>query len=174
MPLAMCNAPAALGPIGTLCETETEKRVGLNASLDLLHITRPLHHPMCTSPDLCISRPLHQLISHRPGDVLLARVISLGDSRAYFLTTAAVELGVVFARSAEGVTMLPVSWQEMMCPATKNREPRKVKAADYFVISAPSVSTHSSVPHMSSPALPTQAQPSPAHLAGAQATSEPS
>ena len=36
---------------------------------------------------------------------VLARVISLGDSRAYYLTTAHVALGVVFAKTAEGVEM---------------------------------------------------------------------
>ena len=62
----------------------------------------------------------------RPTDVLQARVISLGDSRSYFLTTAASELGVVFAHSAEGAIMEPVSWQEMTCPVTHAREARKV------------------------------------------------
>ena len=61
----------------------------------------------------------------RPGDVVLARVISLGDSRSYFLSTAAPELGVVIARSAEGHRMTPLSWREMECPVSKAREPRK-------------------------------------------------
>jgi exosome complex component CSL4 len=65
--------------------------------------------------------------SCRPGDVVQARVISLGDSRAYYVTTASDELGVVFAQSAEeGTTMVPVSYDEMMCPVTHSREPRKV------------------------------------------------
>lgn len=65
--------------------------------------------------------------SCRPGDVVQARVISLGDSRAYYVTTASDELGVVFAQSAEeGTTMVPVSFEEMMCPVMHTREPRKV------------------------------------------------
>ena len=63
----------------------------------------------------------------RPGDVVLARVISLGDSRSYYLSTASPELGVVLARSeAEGQRMRPLSWKEMECPVSKTREWRKV------------------------------------------------
>jgi exosome complex component CSL4 len=62
----------------------------------------------------------------RPGDLVRASVISLGDSRAYYLTTAKEELGVVMAKSAAGATMLPLSWQEMECPVSRTKEPRKV------------------------------------------------
>ena len=64
--------------------------------------------------------------SFRPGDVVLADVISLGDARSYYLSTARNELGVIFAESEAGETMVPVSWQEMMCPKTKTKEFRKV------------------------------------------------
>lgn len=62
----------------------------------------------------------------RPGDVVLASVLSLGDSRAYYLSTIANEHGVVIARSADGVTMRPVSYCEMQCPKSQIREKRKV------------------------------------------------
>lgn len=72
----------------------------------------------------------------RPGDIVRARVVSLGDSRQYYLKTAESELGVVYARSqtqleegrAEGGgrVMVPVSWEAMMDPVTKATEPRKV------------------------------------------------
>jgi exosome complex component CSL4 len=62
----------------------------------------------------------------RPGDVILAEVISLGDRHSYYLSTAKNELGVVHAQSAVGEAMLPVSWEEMQCPKSKVREPRKV------------------------------------------------
>ncbi len=47
----------------------------------------------------------------RPGDILLARVISLGEaSSGYLVTTAENELGVVIAYSeASGAKMIPVS-----------------------------------------------------------------
>lgn len=63
--------------------------------------------------------------SFRPGDLVACRVISLGDSRRYFLTTAETELGVIKAER-RGIPMIPVSWKEMECPETGVREPRKV------------------------------------------------
>ena len=38
----------------------------------------------------------------RPGDVVRAKVVSLGDARSYFLSTAEKELGVVYAKSVAG------------------------------------------------------------------------
>ncbi|KAI0229914.1 Exosome complex component CSL4 [Lamellibrachia satsuma] len=62
----------------------------------------------------------------RPGDIILARVLSLGDAQSYVLTTAENELGVVIARSEEGFTMVPISWCEMKCPKSHLTEFRKV------------------------------------------------
>lgn len=68
---------------------------------------------------------MHQCF--RLGDIVLARVVSPGDARAYYVSTAADELGVVIARHSESqATMVPVSWREMECPVTKIRERRKV------------------------------------------------
>lgn len=66
----------------------------------------------------------------RPGDLVRAEVISLGDSRSYFLTTARNELGVVEAHSLGGERMIPISWQEMQCPKTRVVEARKVAKID--------------------------------------------
>lgn len=60
----------------------------------------------------------------RPGDLVNARVISMGDSRRYFLSTAETELGVVRSER-NGVVMIPISFNEMECPQTGVREPRK-------------------------------------------------
>lgn len=68
--------------------------------------------------------------SFRPGDVVRAEVLSLGDARSYHLTTAKNHLGVVHAKSVAGVPMVPVSWQEMQCPQTKAVENRKVAKLD--------------------------------------------
>jgi exosome complex component CSL4 len=62
----------------------------------------------------------------RPGDVVKARVLSLGDSRSYYLSTAETELGVILARSSAGATMVPLTFEEMQCPRTQTREHRKV------------------------------------------------
>ncbi len=42
----------------------------------------------------------------RPGDIIKAEVISLGDSRSYFLSTAKNEYGVIFATSVAGTLMV--------------------------------------------------------------------
>ncbi|KAJ7786441.1 hypothetical protein B0H16DRAFT_31447 [Mycena metata] len=63
--------------------------------------------------------------SFRGGDVVRGVVISLGDARSYFVTTARNDLGVVFAVSEAGKTMVPVSWQSMRCPETGRLEKRK-------------------------------------------------
>lgn len=66
----------------------------------------------------------------RPPDLIQAIVVSLGDSRSYFLSTAPVEHGVVYAKSENGNVMRPVSWNEMEDPATGRREKRKVAKLD--------------------------------------------
>uniref|UniRef100_A0A3B3DKM2 Exosome component 1 n=1 Tax=Oryzias melastigma TaxID=30732 RepID=A0A3B3DKM2_ORYME len=64
--------------------------------------------------------------SFRPGDIVLAKVISLGDVQSnYLLTTAENELGVVVAHS-DAAQMVPISWCEMQCPQTHTKEFRKV------------------------------------------------
>ncbi|PWN27163.1 hypothetical protein BDZ90DRAFT_207959, partial [Jaminaea rosea] len=62
----------------------------------------------------------------RVGDLVRARVISLGDSRSYFLSTASNELGVVFATASVPGTLRPLDWQTMVDPATGRKERRKV------------------------------------------------
>ena len=63
--------------------------------------------------------------SFRPGDVVRAAVISLGDQSNYYLSTARNELGVVLATSEVGNAMFPVSWREFMDPITGQKELRK-------------------------------------------------
>jgi len=64
--------------------------------------------------------------SFRVGDVVRAVVISLGDERSYYLSTAKNELGVVMATSEWENQMYPVSWKEFADPVTGMREARKV------------------------------------------------
>lgn len=61
-----------------------------------------------------------------PGDVIIGKVIGIGDNGRYLVTIADKEFGVVIATSEVGATMIPVSWTEMMCPRTNVREERKV------------------------------------------------
>ncbi|KUJ21992.1 uncharacterized protein LY89DRAFT_704729 [Mollisia scopiformis] len=64
--------------------------------------------------------------SFRPGDIVRAVVISLGDQASYYLSTASNHLGVIMATSEAGNTMYPVSWKEYKDPETGASENRKV------------------------------------------------
>ncbi|KAG9506030.1 hypothetical protein J7337_003005 [Fusarium musae] len=64
--------------------------------------------------------------SFKPGDIVRAQVISLGDQANYYLSTASNELGVVMATSEAGNDMVPISWKEYRDPETGICEPRKV------------------------------------------------
>jgi len=66
----------------------------------------------------------------RPGDIVRAEVISMGDSRSYYLSTARNELGVIYATSVAGGSLLPISWEEMICSKTNMKEFRKVAKID--------------------------------------------
>ncbi len=73
--------------------------------------------------------------SFRPGDLVYARIISLGEGNQYVLSTAENELGVVVGRSEKGGTLTAVSWAEMQCSKTGLREKRKVaKVVDAVTI----------------------------------------
>lgn len=66
----------------------------------------------------------------RPGDIVRARILSLGTMREYFLTTAKPDLGVVSALSVAEHTLIPVNWETMRCPETGSLEKRKVANVD--------------------------------------------
>lgn len=93
----------------------------------------------------------------RPGDIVRATVISLGDARSYYLSTAGNSLGVIYAMSAtsasatseekeDGATvvagvrgagwsisgnpMVPISWNQMIDPLTGVVENRKCAKPD--------------------------------------------
>ncbi|KAJ2739107.1 hypothetical protein GGI20_006165 [Coemansia sp. BCRC 34301] len=71
-------------------------------------------------------KDLVQMIeSFRPGDIIRAEVISLGDQRSYYLATVKNEHGVVFAQSTDGNSMVAISWEEMQDPKTLVVEKRK-------------------------------------------------
>ncbi|KAI9790732.1 MAG: exosome 3'-_5 exonuclease subunit ski4 (Csl4) [Peltula sp. TS41687] len=64
--------------------------------------------------------------SFRPGDIVRAEVISLGDQSNYYLSTASNHLGVIMATSEAGNAMYPISWKEFRDPVTGAVEARKV------------------------------------------------
>lgn len=63
----------------------------------------------------------------KPGDIVRAQVLSLGDETNYYLTTARNDLGVVFAKAAGGAAglMYAIDWQTMVVPSTGATEKRK-------------------------------------------------
>lgn len=63
---------------------------------------------------------------YRIGDIIRATVISLGDERSYYISTAGNEYGVVVAQSEAGNAMTPASWKEMQDVVTGKTELRKV------------------------------------------------
>jgi len=64
--------------------------------------------------------------SYAVGDVVRAKVISLGDARAYYISTAHNLLGVAIAYSSVGSPMIPTSWEQVQCPVTGQKQARKV------------------------------------------------
>lgn len=62
----------------------------------------------------------------RPGDLIRAAVLSLGDSKQYYLSSADSDLGVIRATSVAGNPLTPVSWFEMKDQVTGKQELRKV------------------------------------------------
>jgi exosome complex RNA-binding protein Csl4 len=71
----------------------------------------------------------------RPGDIIVAKVLSLGDARRYFLSTAEPSLGVIYATSSSSSSssaagggqqpLIPISWKEMEDMQTGKKEARK-------------------------------------------------
>ena len=62
----------------------------------------------------------------RPSDIVKCKIISLGNQRDYYLSSADPDLGVIVANSTFGYPMKPISWNKMQCPVTKIVEMRKV------------------------------------------------
>ena len=67
---------------------------------------------------------------YRPGDIVKAEVISLGDRRNYLLSTAKPELGVLNGNSENGNDMKALSYSEMEDTITGEKETRKVAMID--------------------------------------------
>ena len=62
--------------------------------------------------------------SFKPGDIVRAAVILLGDGMNYYLSTARDDLGVIFAKSGAN-PMYALDWQHMVCEKTGEVEKRK-------------------------------------------------
>ncbi|GMI48526.1 hypothetical protein TrCOL_g5178 [Triparma columacea] len=127
--------------VGSICicivlrVTPTSLTLSIISSLHTPLLSRPvgtlrledsgLADPPYASPDPEGSPPdLFQ--GFRIGDVVQARVVSLGDTRSYYMSTSEEGLGVVKAKSKEGRNMVPRNWREMEEEGGGRRERRKV------------------------------------------------
>jgi len=65
--------------------------------------------------------------SFRPGDIVVAEILGVGESnQGFLLSTANQTLGVIVAKSIQsGGLMVPIGLDQMQCPVTKFIEPRK-------------------------------------------------
>uniref|UniRef100_I3M874 Exosome component 1 n=4 Tax=Marmotini TaxID=337730 RepID=I3M874_ICTTR len=98
-----------------------------NGALPVVSVMRETESQLLPDVGTIVTCKVEIYKSFRPGDIVLAKVISLGDAQSnYLLTTAENELGVVVAHSESGVQMVPISWCEMQCPKTHTKEFRKV------------------------------------------------
>ncbi|KAI5953653.1 CSL4 [Candida jiufengensis] len=72
---------------------------------------------------------------YKPGDIVRAMILSLGDGNNYYLTTARNDLGCIFAKSEGGAgsLMFPIDWQNLIDLDSGIIEKRK--NANPFVIS---------------------------------------
>ncbi|WAR22107.1 EXOS1-like protein [Mya arenaria] len=95
-------------------------------SKKVVEVLRGADENIVPTVDALVTAKVEMSKSFRPGDIVISRVISLGDSQSYLLTTAENELGVVIATSEAGASMVPVSWSKMRCPLTLQEEHRKV------------------------------------------------
>ena len=130
--VSMLTEPTMQPTLGDLVTARVTKINPRYASLEILCVEgRALH---ATFPGVVRSQDVRLTEidkveiyrCFRPGDVVAAEVLSMGDARSYYLTTAKNELGVTHATSANGSTLVPLSWEEMTDPNTREREPRKV------------------------------------------------
>jgi len=80
----------------------------------------------------------------RPGDVVRARIMAMGDTRQYYLTAAAADLGVAWTRDPAGEILLPVAWDQVASPVSGSAQARKAaKPLEGAKFLAPSASSDS-------------------------------
>ena len=90
--------------------------------LDYVHLRLP-HSRRSGSTLPSLAYPLYH---PKPVKICADSQLSLGDARSYYLSTAANELGVIWAKSEVGNVMVPVSYQDMEDSKTGKVERRKV------------------------------------------------
>lgn len=113
---------AALPAVGDIVLGRITRTNPRQATLDILALgatgTHVLHEPFQAAirqQDIRATEidKVKMSESFRVGDIVRGVVISLGDERNYYVSTAKNEYGVVLAVSEGGVRLQAVSWKEM-------------------------------------------------------------
>ena len=124
---------AAVPSVGSIVMTRVVNITERQAKVSIIGVgTRPLQEPLSGVIRREDVRAVEKdsvdvFSSFRPGDIVRARVVSLGESHSHYgLSTDRNELGVIMATSEGGYPMGPVSWTDMQCSKTGIREKRKV------------------------------------------------
>jgi exosome complex component CSL4 len=114
--------PAALPKVGDIILGRITRTNPRQATLDILalgssgaHVLRESFQALIRQQDIRATEidKVKMSESFRVGDIVRGVVISLGDERNYYVSTAKNEYGVVLGVSEGGVRLVPVSWREM-------------------------------------------------------------
>lgn len=114
--LALTSLPSTTGPSSA---SSTATSSTLTSTAPSLSETVPLpyaHQALIRAQDIRATEidKVSVAGSFQVGDIVRAAVISVGDERNYYCSTARDELGVVLGRSETGRDLVGVSWREMV------------------------------------------------------------
>ncbi len=118
--------------VGSVVVGKVENVTERQAKLTLLSVNGrglqcPLHGILRREDVRAVERDSVDLFhSVRPGDIVRARVISLGESQSYIVSMGEAELGVVLGWAENGERLVPASWCEMQTVRSGDTERRKV------------------------------------------------
>lgn len=107
---------------------EQASQAGVSASQSTTHVLAHPFRGLLRSIDVRATQKDTVVLSDcfRVGDIIRARVISLGDQGGYYLTTAGNDFGVVMSWSDSGFSCVPINWKEVQDEVTGAIEGRKV------------------------------------------------
>jgi len=141
IPRTSYSPPASLPAVGDVVIARVTRTTNKQAHVDILALTSldspstltfPLpyvHQALIRQQDIRATEidKVTVLGSFRVNDIVRALVISIGDERNYYLSTAKNEFGVLLGWSAEtDRELIGVNWGEMVEVETGRKELRKV------------------------------------------------
>ncbi|PSK51900.1 hypothetical protein B9Z65_3167 [Elsinoe australis] len=117
--LTLTSLPSTPGPSSASSSSSATASSTLTSTAPSLSETVPLpyaHQALIRAQDIRATEidKVSVAGSFQVGDIVRAAVISVGDERNYYCSTARDELGVVLGRSETGRDLVGVSWREMV------------------------------------------------------------